>query len=68
MTRLRELMLDELQRRNYAGSKAEAYIHAVKDFSTYYHKPPDKLGLSWPKTALRSLAASGRGTSSRRED
>jgi integrase/recombinase XerD len=45
MTRLRKLMLDELQRRNYAGSTAEAYIHAVKDFSTYYHKPPDKLGL-----------------------
>ncbi|MDD1748604.1 MAG: tyrosine-type recombinase/integrase [Methanothrix sp.] len=44
MTQLRKMMLEELQRRNYAQTTAEAYLHAVKDFSTYYHKPPDKLG------------------------
>lgn len=45
MTHLRQMMLDELQRRNYAQSTAEAYIQAVKEFSLYYHKPPNKLGL-----------------------
>src|SRR5512139_1379594 len=44
MTRLRQMMLDELQRRNYAQSTAEAYIHALKEFAAYYHQPPDKLG------------------------
>jgi len=41
VTHLRKMMLEELQRRNYAQTTAEAYIHAVKDFSTYYHRPPN---------------------------
>lgn len=45
MTRLRQMMLDELQRFNYAQSTVIAYLHAVKDFAAYYHKAPDKLGL-----------------------
>ena len=44
MTHLRQMMLDELQRRNYAQSTVEAYIHALKEFAAYYHRPPDKLG------------------------
>ena len=44
MTHLRQMMLEELQRCNYAQSTAEAYIHAVKEFAAYYHKPPDRLG------------------------
>ena len=44
MTHLRKMMLDELQRRNYAQSTAEAYIHALKEFASYYHRPPDQLG------------------------
>lgn len=44
MTHLRKLMLDELQRRNYSQSTAEAYIHALKEFAGYYHRPPDQLG------------------------
>jgi len=36
------MMLDELQRRNYAQSTAEAYIHALKEFAAYYHRPPDQ--------------------------
>lgn len=44
MTRLRKAMLEELQRRNYAQSTAEAYIRALKEFATYYHRPPDQLG------------------------
>jgi len=44
MTHLRQMMLDELQRRNYAQSTAEAYVHALKEFAAYYRKPPDRLG------------------------
>jgi integrase/recombinase XerD len=44
MTQLRQRMLDELQRRNYAQSTADAYVHALKEFAAYYHRPPDRLG------------------------
>ena len=44
MTHLRQMMLEELQRRNYAQSTAEAYVHALKEFAAYYHRPPDRLG------------------------
>ena len=44
MTRLRKLMLDELERRNYARSTADAYVHALKEFTAYFHRPPDQLG------------------------
>jgi hypothetical protein len=32
VTHLLQLMLDELQRRNYSPSTVRCYIHAVKDF------------------------------------
>jgi site-specific recombinase XerD len=38
------MMLEELQRRNYAKSTAEAYTSALRDFAKYFHKPPDQLG------------------------
>jgi site-specific recombinase XerD len=38
------MMLEELQRRNYAQSTVETYISAVEDFSGYFHQPPDRLG------------------------
>jgi integrase/recombinase XerD len=44
MTHLRKMMLDELQRRNYAHTTAEAYIRALRNFTAYYHVPPDRLG------------------------
>lgn len=44
MTHLRKLMLDELQRRNYSQNTVRSYIHAVKDFAKYFHRPPDRLG------------------------
>jgi len=36
-------MLEELQRRNYAATTIENYIHAVEDFAKYFRKPPDRL-------------------------
>jgi integrase/recombinase XerD len=44
MTHLRKMMLEELQRRNYAQRTAEAYIPALKEFAAYHHKSPDRLG------------------------
>ena len=44
MTRLRKLMRDELQRRNYARNTVRAYIRAVEDFAKYFHRSPDRLG------------------------
>ncbi len=44
MTHLRKMMLDELQRRNYAQSTVDAYISAVEDFARYFRQPPDRLG------------------------
>ena len=46
MTHLRQLMLDELQRRNYSPSTVRCYIHAVTDFSRYFHRSPERLGPS----------------------
>jgi site-specific recombinase XerD len=36
-------MLEELQRRNYSSETIRAYLFAVKDFATYFHKRPDLL-------------------------
>ena len=44
VTRLRKLMLDELQRRNYAQNTVRAYIHAIEDFAKHFHRSPDRLG------------------------
>jgi hypothetical protein len=44
VTRLRKLMLDELQRRNYAQNTVRAYIHTIEDFANYFHRSPDRLG------------------------
>ena len=44
MTHLRQLMLDELQRRNYSPNTVRCYIHAVEDFSKYFHRSPERLG------------------------
>ena len=44
MTHLRQIMLEELRRRNYAESTIHAYIHTVEHFSRYFHRRPDQLG------------------------
>lgn len=43
MTHLRKIMLEELERRNYAETTKECYIHAVEEFARYFKRPPDRL-------------------------
>ena len=43
MTRLRKMMLEELQRRNFAKTTIQYYVQAVEDFAAYFGKPPDRL-------------------------
>ena len=44
MTRLRQRMLDELQRRNYSSNTVRSYMHAVEEFAKYFRRSPDQLG------------------------
>ncbi len=43
MTHLRKMMLEELQRRNYAETTIESYIRAVEDFSRHFKMFPGSL-------------------------
>jgi integrase/recombinase XerD len=45
VTHLRQIMLEELKRRNYSESTARAYIRTVEHFAQHFHCPPDRLGL-----------------------
>ena len=44
MTCLRQIMLEELKRRNFAEGTIRHYIRTVEDFSRYFHRSPDQLG------------------------
>src|SRR5260370_545853 len=41
---LGKMMLDELQRRNFAETPIDSYIRAVEDFSRFFNCSPDRLG------------------------
>ena len=44
MTHLRKMMLEELERRNYAQTTTRVYIQTIEDFAHYFKRPPDQLG------------------------
>jgi integrase/recombinase XerD len=43
MTHLRKMMLEELERRNYAQTTITSYIQTVEDFARYFRRSPDRL-------------------------
>ena len=45
MTRLRKMMLDELERRNYSQTTRRAYLLGVEQFAKHFHCSPERLGL-----------------------
>ena len=44
MNQLRQLMLEELRRRNFADTTIRTYLHGVEHFSRYFRRRPDQLG------------------------
>jgi integrase/recombinase XerD len=44
VTHLRNMMLEELQRRNYAENTPRSYIRTAEDFARRFHLSPDRLG------------------------
>jgi integrase/recombinase XerD len=43
VNQLRQLMLEELHRRNFAETTIRTYMHGVTHFSQYFRRPPDQL-------------------------
>ncbi len=50
MTHLRQIMIEELRRRNYAESTIHAYIQTVEHFSRHFHRSPDQ---AWSRAHSR---------------
>jgi hypothetical protein len=44
VNQLRQLMLEELRRRNFADTTIRTYLHGVTHFSGYFRRSPDQLG------------------------
>jgi integrase/recombinase XerD len=53
VTHCRRIMLEELQRRNYAPTTISTYLHAVEQFARHYACRPDRLN----QTHVRSYQA-----------
>lgn len=44
MTKLRKMVLEELERRNYSQATACAYVGAIRRYAAHFHRAPDQLG------------------------
>jgi hypothetical protein len=42
VTHLRQIMLEELERRNYAPGTITSYIRTVEHFARHFHRAPDQ--------------------------
>ena len=58
MTRLRKMMLEELERRNYSAGTTRRYLRFVERFAQHFGKSPDKL-VSRSSSHLSVLPAQG---------
>jgi hypothetical protein len=58
MTHLRKMMLEELERRNYAQTTTRIYLQPIEDFARYFKCPPDQLGPAGSASAARLLSPS----------
>jgi hypothetical protein len=45
MTHLRQIMLEELERRNYAPGTIRCYIRVVEQFAQHFHRRPGQRSL-----------------------
>jgi integrase/recombinase XerD len=53
VTHCRQIMLEELQRRNFAPTTISTYLHAVEQFARHFQCRPDRLN----QTHFRSYQA-----------
>jgi len=44
VTQLRQMMLEELARRNYAPTTVKSYLRTLTHFARYFNRAPDQLG------------------------
>ena len=44
MSRLRQMMIEEMKRRNYAASTIRGYVNVLAAFAVFFRRPPDQLG------------------------
>jgi len=69
VTHQRNLMLEELEHRNYSPSTARAYLMTIKDFARYFRRSPDTLSpehiRQYPADLLRELHLAANGVNRR---
>ena len=71
MTHCRRIMLEELQRRNFAPTTISTYLHAVEQFARHFKCRPDRLNQTHfavlpGVSAARAEAAAADGPAPRR--
>ena len=59
MTHFRRLMLEELERRNYAQATTCVYLQTVEGFAHYFKRPPDSSALSTSVSVGRVCSVRG---------
>jgi site-specific recombinase XerD len=56
MTRLRKMMLEELQRRNFSEHTIRYYIRTVEDFARHFNRPGNSMSSVSPELLRIALA------------